>query len=391
MNQTNAIEALKSFIDDNEDLERLESMLDRFNLFESLGLIRQEIRHSAFLRWLLDPTETHGLGDYWLRQFLRKVIKNGEGILDNAPSLFDLDDWSLGRAEVRKEWRNIDVFVIDEANQFVCAIENKVDSSQAKEQLQRYWEIVEREFEEYKKVYVFLTISGEDPRHDAYVSVSYEDIANVIGSTLKRRESQLNHEIKLFIQQYLDMVRRHIMEDSEVQKLCRRIYQNHHRALDLIFDHRPDRAAEVGRNIQAYVRDRQDLILTSNSRTYINFLPKSMDFPQRQDDNKTPILVCQILNKGNQVRFKLELGPGPKLTREQIYEKAKSLPQVFGKAKAKLSPKYHTFYSETWIYRRDYDELGDEEIRQLINEQIKRFTERKGSGIANALKGLPSQ
>ena len=64
MNKIDDIETLKSFIDDNEDLERLESILDRFNIFESLGLVRQEIRHSAFLRWLLDPSETHGLGDY---------------------------------------------------------------------------------------------------------------------------------------------------------------------------------------------------------------------------------------------------------------------------------------------------------------------------------------
>ena len=72
MNKTEAIEALKYFIDDNEDLESLETRLDRFNIFESLGLVRQEIRHSAFLSWLLDPTETHGLGDYWLRQFLKR-------------------------------------------------------------------------------------------------------------------------------------------------------------------------------------------------------------------------------------------------------------------------------------------------------------------------------
>ena len=124
MNETEDMEALKKRIDENQDLECLDSLLDRFNLVESLGLVRQEIRHSAFLRWLLDPTETHSLGDYWLRQFLRRVIKNGEGILEDAPSLFDLDDWNLGRVEVRKEWRNIDILILDEDNHFVCAIEN---------------------------------------------------------------------------------------------------------------------------------------------------------------------------------------------------------------------------------------------------------------------------
>ena len=108
------VDALKAFIDDNEDLERLETILDQFNLFESLGLVRQEIRHSAFLRWLLDPRETHGLGDYWLRQFLRQIIKAGEGISDGFLSLFDLDDLNLGQAEVRKEWRNIDLLILDQ-------------------------------------------------------------------------------------------------------------------------------------------------------------------------------------------------------------------------------------------------------------------------------------
>ena len=50
---TDGVEALRTFIGDNDDLEQLETLLDRFNMFEALGLVRQEIRHSAFLRWLL--------------------------------------------------------------------------------------------------------------------------------------------------------------------------------------------------------------------------------------------------------------------------------------------------------------------------------------------------
>ena len=132
------VEALKAFIDDNEELDQLETILDHFNIFKSLDLVRQEIRHSAFLRWLLDPSETHGLGDYWLRQLLRRVISDGEGSHPDFPSLFDLDDWNLGNAEVLKEWRNIDILILDEENRFVCAIENKVDSGEHSEQLQRY-------------------------------------------------------------------------------------------------------------------------------------------------------------------------------------------------------------------------------------------------------------
>ena len=389
MNPADDIDALKSFVDDNEDLERLESMLDRFNLFESLGIVRQEIRHSAFLRWILDPTETHGLGDYWLRQFLRKVIKIGEGILNNAPSLFDLDDWNLGRAEVRKEWRNIDILIIDEANRFVCVIENKVDSSQAIGQLRRYWELVEREFEGYKRAYVFLTRVDEKPQHSAYVSVKYTDITDVIGDTLERRESQLNPDIKLFIQHYLDLVRRRIVEDSEVHEICRRIYQNHRRALDLIFEYRPDRAAEVSQSIQSYITSQEDLIPISFNKTYLKFLPKAMDIPIIRHEGQI-ILTWLLENRNKKVQFRLEMRPGPAALRKQIYDKASCAPRIFGKPKPKLSPQFHTFFSETWISGEAYNDLDDEEIGPKIRERINSLMNRKGGAIIRTLSESPT-
>ena len=386
-----SIEALKAFIDDNEDIEQLETILDRFNLFASLGLVRQEIRHSAFVRCLLDPSETHGLGDYWLRQFLRRVIKDGEGNQDDFPSLFDLDDWGLGRVEVRKEWHNIDLLILDEDNKFVCAIENKVDAVEHSGQLQRYRRIVNENFGEYQKAFVFLTISGEAPSDETYVPMSYGEIASIIENALRRRESQVNDEIRLFIQQYLDMVRRYIVEEPDVQELCRRLYQNHRRALDLIFDHRPDRAAEVSLVIRDYISSRNDLILQQGNKTYIHFLPSCVDvLPHEgtQFESKR-MLHCLLQNKDKRVGFKLEMGPGPQHIREQVCEKAKSLPKVFGKAKSKLSPTYHSFFtSNTWINVKEYDELNNEEIRQRVSERIDAFIESKGKVVADALKEL---
>ncbi len=389
MNETEAIEALKSFIDDNEDLENLESRLDRFNVFESLGLVRQEIRHSAFLRWLLDPTETHGLGDYWLRRFLRIIIKACEEKPWNTPSLFDLDGWDLGETEVYKEWHNIDLLILDNRNKFVCALENKVDAGEAKGQLQRYRKIVEQEFGGYKRAYVFLTKYGQRPSDEAYVQIGYKDVVAVIENALKRRESQINDDIKLFVGQYLDMVRRHIVKESEIQELCRRIYQKHRRALDQIFEYRPDRAAQVSQTIQDHIKSRPDLISISNSKTYIKFLPECMDIPELHNEGKR-ILAWLLENKGNKVKFRLELQPGSKDVRERIYERAKSAPRVFGKAKS-LSPQYHTFFSESWISQKDYDELDDEGIKQRVDGRITGLLERKGEAMVNALRRITQQ
>ncbi|MDQ3237363.1 MAG: PD-(D/E)XK nuclease family protein [Actinomycetota bacterium] len=49
------LKALENFIVGNAELEKLEAMLDRFNIFEAVGLVRQEVKHSTFLAFLLDP------------------------------------------------------------------------------------------------------------------------------------------------------------------------------------------------------------------------------------------------------------------------------------------------------------------------------------------------
>ena len=390
------VDALKTFIDDNADLERLEALADRFNMFEALGLVRQEIRHSAFLRWILDPAEPHGLGDYPLRQFVRQVIKAGEDVPGNTPSLFDLDSWNLARAEVRKEWSHIDLLIVCQDPPFVCAIENKIDSGEGPCQLKRYQGAVQQAFPEYQKVFVFLTISGyapEPPSDETWIPMSYQDIATAIENVLARRESQLNDEIRLFVQQYLDMVRRHILENSEIQALCQTLYKNHRHALDLIFEHRPDRATEVAQAIQEYISSKSgELIAVSTSKSYIKFVPKSMDvlpLEGNASDSKR-LLTCLLENKGDRVRFRLELGPGPQEIRQQVYEKAKELPEVFGKPKAALSPSYHSFtgLSDTWIAPNDYNELSDEDIKDAIAGRINSLVTDKVNAIVDALRGI---
>lgn len=39
----------------NSDLERLEGFLEQFNIFEAIGVVRQELRHSDFLAAPSDP------------------------------------------------------------------------------------------------------------------------------------------------------------------------------------------------------------------------------------------------------------------------------------------------------------------------------------------------
>src|SRR5687768_4176985 len=57
-------------------LDRLDRMLRRFNIFRVLRCEHGEIRHSNMLAWLLKPDESHGLGDSFLRRWLVRVVQD---------------------------------------------------------------------------------------------------------------------------------------------------------------------------------------------------------------------------------------------------------------------------------------------------------------------------
>jgi hypothetical protein len=136
------LKALEDFLVGNEDLERLEALLDRFNIFEAIGVVRQELRHSDFLAYLLDPRGNHGLGDAFLKRFLQRVLITTEDIsVGVTPIELELQD--MTRTEVRKEWKHIDILLLDGEYKLAIIIENKIESGERPGQLQRYLEVVE--------------------------------------------------------------------------------------------------------------------------------------------------------------------------------------------------------------------------------------------------------
>ncbi|HZW56268.1 MAG TPA: PD-(D/E)XK nuclease family protein [Nitrososphaerales archaeon] len=52
------------------DLASLEKRLNQFSIFEALRITEAEVKHSQFLSWLLNPQETHALGDDFQKVFL---------------------------------------------------------------------------------------------------------------------------------------------------------------------------------------------------------------------------------------------------------------------------------------------------------------------------------
>ncbi|MFE1747425.1 PD-(D/E)XK nuclease family protein [Coleofasciculus sp. H7-2] len=304
-------------------------MVAQFNIFEAIGVVRQEIRHSNFLAFLLNPSGTHRLGDTFLKRFLKRILLNVE---KPQVSPVEIDVANLLDAEVRREWKNIDVLVYSPSSRVVCVIENKVGSQEHSDQLRRYREIILKEFKGYRHIFIYLTPEGQTPVSEddskVWLVHSYDKIAELIDDTCRRYQSTIGSEIYTLMSHYSSLIRRHIAKDSEIAELCRKIYKQHKQALDLIYEHRPNLASEVADFAKKLIQDAEShglrLDSYSNSKNLVRFCVAEWDdFPfQRTCNNwagSKRILRFEFKVEPSEVILVLTIGPGNLSIRQDIY------------------------------------------------------------------------
>lgn len=257
-------------------LAQLEQLLAGFNLFEVLGNTRREERHSDFLAFLLSPSQPHGLGDAVLRAFIQTALEaepeEPSGIRAIHAALLDLTD-----VRVERESNRIDILVTVDKERFVLLIENKVDTDEHSNQLQRYLDTIRLKHRDWSVLPVFLTRSGHTPTHPAYHPVSYNDVHRVLRSMLDRHRTMLTSDIEVVLRHYCEMLERHILEDTEIALLARKIYARHRRALDIIFEHRPDDQELLHDSIVAAITNDPALRLVYASKSSVQFFPVAWD------------------------------------------------------------------------------------------------------------------
>lgn len=237
-----SLDDLESLFVNNVDLDAIRAHLSRFNPIKTMGMERMEIRHSAILGWLLDPQETHGLGDTFLKAFLAQALRGHQASM--RPSALDVSQADMTDAEIRREWRNIDLLVLSPRNGWIFIIENKFDSSQHSGQLKRYRELVNSAFmgeETYHSMRgIFLTLWEEEAEDDAYAPIEYSAICELLEQIAFSGRLPLRAEVTTFLRHYLDVILEAagMSEDQEkMEKLARQLYRDHRRALDFIIEH----------------------------------------------------------------------------------------------------------------------------------------------------------
>ncbi len=275
MSDTDLQVDLERFVSENDDLLELEEEIGRFNIFDALRIARSEIKHSNYLAWILTPGESHGQGDLFLKALLMGILRKARQQDVTPPvSPVELDGADLQGVEIRREWRNIDMLITCDEPQFVIAIENKVDSGEHGNQLQRYEDTVAAEFPTAQRLFVFLTPEGEEASDDDWVTCSYADIHQILSRTRKANKGAIGGDVAVFLEHYLSLIGNRFMENEVIDRLCRQIYANHRRALDLIWDRVGTPGSSLVGRIRQWIEQRPDewLHITTKQKE-VEFIP----------------------------------------------------------------------------------------------------------------------
>lgn len=304
---------LYNFIND-PNLEKLDSISNKFNPFNVLGIEKMEIRHSNFLAWLLAPKENHNLGDYFLKKFLTKVIaENSDNLnseIDNTTYLIDFSD-----AVVYREKDHIDILIVSERNKLVVIIENKIKAKESRYQLENYLSFINEQYVTYNRIPIYLTLYGDEPENcPEYISVSYESIIYpLIKDCLDLKKDALPKEIALFINYYLKTLKKLLGMDKEIEKMCIEIYNAHKNAIERIFETVEQYKDSLQPVFEDFINNNGDLKPFIVSRRRLWFLPNR--FVERTPKNNAgwdipyPYGFWFKCKSDNKISFHIEVGP----------------------------------------------------------------------------------
>lgn len=370
--------ALEEFLLDNEELEKLESLLTEFNVFETLDAVQAEIRHSNVLAWLMNPNANHGLGDQFLRLFLKHLFADNRDAIKSELTFFDIEVSNLDDVEIRREWNRIDLLLVSDDIDLVVVIENKIGTQEHGDQLGRYFRLVSEEFPRHHKIFVFLTPEGLTPSDEAnWIIFDYSSVYSILSRLLESRRNSLSESVHDFIDQYCTILRRYVMPGSEIEEICKKIYQKHQQALDLIFEYKTDVDSEVSEIVQDLVRKHDNLILETASRSTTRFTSKTLDdVVPKKGQGWVPsnrILLFEFYTYNRRGALKLYIGPGDSEIRNKLYEIAGIDTRLFNPSYRKLYPKWLAIYKKEFLKTKDYEQSGTVGLRASISGKFEAF------------------
>ena len=204
-----------------------------FNPFEIAGVTHRELTHSSVLAWLLRDRANREFRQRFVAWIRDRIVAEEEKTNDDWDKFVvpkNPEDSSLKPKIVRTEkgdkTSRIDVFAHFESLKLVIGIEVKVWAGEQDEQVKRYQELLCKDYPGYKKLVVFLTPTGWEPKtadennvHVPVLAMSWGYVSKMI----KAMRSALGDENSFRMQFSQHLERNIVMNETEEQRIVREL------------------------------------------------------------------------------------------------------------------------------------------------------------------------
>lgn len=213
----------------NPNFIELDNLLNRFNVFVATDMLHREIKHTKFLSFLLDPNETHGCGDYFLRIFLTKLLLgvddiNLMGLQTDLTQIFP--EWNNRRGNKEQIDIVLSIPIINSKKILLIAVENKINATQGDDQLPKYDSILNGAFsdEDFIVKKFYLTKYSETPDSVQWINILYsETVMPTVELLLKSKGDKVSSYLKSILEDYLHLMTDDEETDDDIQKLLQGI------------------------------------------------------------------------------------------------------------------------------------------------------------------------
>ncbi|RLD56424.1 MAG: hypothetical protein DRJ01_15270 [Bacteroidetes bacterium] len=182
---------------------------------------------------------------------------------------------------------------------------------------------------------------------------------------------RLNPSTKLYIDDYLHLLKNEIMGNGEINELARKIYKNHKSILDVLFDYKQDSISLVRTFFEKKIEE-QGWILGTKGRGFIRFLTKPLDdiIPKRKAEgwrNNESFLfeINYVLKQKTKLVFYWTISPGD----EEAREKLRPILDDTSENHIDHNSKWHTYHNKVRNFKVEDWALKDpQEIIKFIDD-----------------------
>jgi PD-(D/E)XK nuclease superfamily len=387
---------LKELILD-EDFTNLQSLAsDEVNLMQILGVEKREIQHSNFLAWLFSPNESHNLGDFAVKEFIKLYYRENDFSdlgLKTKLTVFDFIHLDFDDLEIRREYKNIDLILLSRKNEFCIVIENKIHSREGSGQLKKYRELIEKEYPDFKyKIYIFLSLFEQnitEEEQDYYIQLDYTHIVKLLDQIIQRKS--LKDKSRFVFEQYLQTLKSMLNQNEEIEEIAQKLYRKYKLAFDLVFQYaEPSQSGLRGsNNLLELVKNHSNLKLKYANKGWIVFYPTFLSelLPKFKEKEFVPSdfelgddfeFLFQFAIGKESINFAVSIGKGNKKVRENLYGLYSKNNHLFDrvvKKDGKLSREWHQAYQKKLISKSEFEKSLEDENFDLNGLIEKRFLE----------------